>query len=1053
MFAKWFKPVGSDLLKFFLSLSLLVITPAPLVAHAAPAASPAPKSQFNARDLVQGLKSPKGGNVYYEGKVDTYGREKVYSFQVDEANKTGYYERGVQEKSGQVRWTVYRGANYPVAQAPQEIIPRNRALVLTGRQLVTGNTTGSGFAEVTSSYTESIKSDPNYNPKKNAALWKPSQLGKTLEWTEVKSKQAKAVIDRLVFRKADQPLTQAETTELNKKVGAIQGLQNAAVQISGSVAIYYIAMGMISAYYLMTSYPNNPMAWDKYLHKLTDPMGWLMLVGFLAAAYPFLSRVSGTQTAMGVVKAIPLYAAGIMAGAMTNGLIYMAANPDVRACTGVFNLPSMERDMAACDRAFDAAAMDQVMMSFVPAVAGVFTAAGIFLGGWALINASGLGGFIRGFAATTAKNGKGGGLVGLVLLVASGLAFLGAYEIANGLLKVEKTVRENMIADWGLSDNPYGKSINDIENNLFTTWEKVKANGWNDFERFDPEKSLPACTPNASRVPAKPCGPPQIDFEGTLARYHGQLELWRTVQFMPAYSAYDQWQKKVERFHGLVGMTYDTYKDFVYRIAYEIKNPNLSKSDARGFNPLIIANIAKSNTNGSVYKGQTVTGEWERRMGLNKDITVLANPITNEDFSGHWKYVDTRGFFDFMVTSMACGPEAEGLREQGNFLSPVGDLLAMASGNTSPSNMIDQPSGMEVNFMPPRLVKRIAGTNGTACEEVSFKNSMDFMMRTDYTKPENLLIGGQLLFAKLPQYRGLYDYIKANVRENIIAPNGEVLFDKWWEQNVIPQIMNVEKQLRADFEKMLRGPYTQAMLDPAYHWATESQQKNVGFFQYLPDLMINQDGRPSASATHRLAHGVIQNYEDELRLYLAMLLEAYVARIPGFDKAQGIARAQEALRAYADIFREMTVVEPKSRRDVVALQANLINAINGFLALDPGTEVFPMVPLQNQITTILNSVNTYYGIVSSFEPKAPPQEPVAEATPAPAPPSEEFPEDEIFFDDESFNDWVNQQGPQGEMLSAPMMEYQSQLPGADAYGGGLTEKDVAKDSLGPNAGQ
>jgi hypothetical protein len=857
-----------------------------------------------------------GGNgqitFYYMGEVTTNGLERVWGYIEGKNGAPGKYVEGVLSANGKVIGAKPFSPPLPPA-TPKIHLPA----VTDG---VTYGNTGSGRSEISSPQTERL-------------YWRPSRLQKTMRWTADKSASFKRLFMQIRNYPTFASVNGAEMTPEQNLANMEKLSLSTPGQLGMGVGAFYAAMGMIAAYELMMEYPNNPMVLEQYFENF-DAMHVLMIGGFMVAAYPFMKRVQGFTSAGNVLRSVPMFAAGLFAGAIGSVLVSMAADPDVQACTGVTAFRAtfkFTQDLAACDAAYAKYSTDQLAVQLVPKLANLMVTGSLFLGTYFVINASGLAAALR---ATPLLKGAKPGLIGVGLLLVSAVVWLSADKISSTLFDTEKFVRENMVAN------------DKVENAMLSGWAQLRR------DRFADGGDK---------------------FSATLDAYGNMLATWRNVQLAKTYEAYSQWSSKVSGYHAQLDAAYGLYSDFVARIDFERRHPGLASYDARGFNPTMIRNLERQRINGNVYPADPYASGWEVSLGLNKDKVVVSDPLYTQDFTGTWKYISTNGFFDYIVTSMACGPEAEGV----GGASPIGAFFAQwVTHNTSPEKVVDNPAGQAILFQPPRLVKNLDGTNRSVCESPLTGGlfPLDILSTTAVSRPDQFIVAAPL-FSNQKSYRNLYDYIKDNVRTTVLDDSRND-FDNWWIKTVGGPVMQTEKALRAEYEQMLQSTYRPAMLEPSYHWCGEVSGQRPAFSRYWQQLGSADGDTCDASRLHRLSNGLIGSLRDELRLYLAMTLEVYAlnpTNAPSIDNAARLARG--ILTAFDRYAAGATVIKAADRPsgDVLAQEA-----IDRFIAFRDVVLATPQsaidsperqwsVKLLEKVRPIFEQTKIFYTILTAFE--------------------------------------------------------------------------------------
>jgi len=811
--------------------------------------------------------------------------------------------------------TVKPYHNYPAVEQPTAPIPKDHALVVVDGEPSrdTSDTNKSGNSETSSHLSEAFR-QPVYEPTE-----RPSNMENKLEWTTDKSSKLQKIVNDWIQNRKDTIQARAADNAENAKPSDMVNLAN------GSI-MFYAALGVAAAFSLMVDYPHNPAAWTSFAQSLKSPVSWLVLNSFMVAAGPFY-RFMGADGAQGM-RQIPYFAAGLMAGALASTAVNkFARDEDVQKCLGFTAFPFTGRfdwDMSACDRAYDhwltsgerADRLVEIYSAYLPTAASILTAGAIW-GVTDLVSAA----FLPSRAAMIATlrsipvlKTPSEGAWSLVFDVGSVAMFFGAYYISTKVMHVEKYVREVLIKDFTLNANKIelplllvpgfqaigfkalkvilwpgesmpAETLNQAEKQILTEYAKVKQSGWKnpyDWKHvcYDPERKyqlLYNCD-----------DPYMLDFEGTVDRYSLFLNKWRAVQLADSLDTYKEWLTKLNDFETQVDVAHKFYADAIKRIRYNLGQPE-SKDPKYAFT--------------SEYLNLTRHGT----------PTVSTN-FWREDYSGVWKYVDTPQLNDYLLTSMACGPETEGYGSgAGLFEGARSFVRNWVTLNYSPGQVVSNVTGARIQFYPPRLTTPLPGTKSTICD-----HGPDMVQPTDIASHMRYSPAEFPAYNATKNYRGLTDYVKENIRSSILDGRASN-FEPWWNENVMTEAKKIEPSLRADYKKFLDTDFKGALMNPKYE--CDVSPIKSGLDKYLRELKTKNEGC-APDAGHRVAYGVINSLRDEMRLYLAMLVDLYVSNPDTFNQKgvkpeDGAKAVREKTRLLMDIFEDLTAQlsnsDPKSR--------------------------------------------------------------------------------------------------------------------------------------------
>ncbi|MGZ3722934.1 MAG: hypothetical protein ACXVA9_08400, partial [Bdellovibrionales bacterium] len=591
------RPLIQDCFRTFLCISLVFSSIGGISASAA-AHTVSVASQSG--DVYAAEKSPEGGNVYLDGSNDSLGRTRVWSYIAADGNKPAQYRRGVVDTNGKINWQSIEAAAAPAASAAKPstantsgtkasvpantptsapITPAKPNIALKGEAVPSvqspegskvyydGKLDASGRQVVWSYIPEAngvpasyrygvLNADGKvqwYNADGSLVAtdvdpeFKPSRLREKLNWGAEKTRGVGDILRRIIGGEQKpiefvDPKAQRSFNDYIRDTDKIQ--QSKGGQIGAGMITFYIGMGIIAAVTIIRDYPDNPLMLEKYMARLTDPVGWMMLGGFLLVAWPYLSKVNGLSNGKDIVRAVPYFAAGMLAGAVAQGMMTYAMDSDVRKCLGLNSMNQLfTRDMPACDAAYDKLSTEKVTLTFVPAIANLMAGGGIYLGINYISNVAGLTRLLRSVAVMKGPRANA------VAMVFTGVVFLGAYEISSEVFHVEKWTRDYLLADHSFSTNIYGGALYGAQSNLYSTYADLKRNKYVDHNSEEAQRRCPIL--QGDSLIDNSCGFP-LDFGGTLKRYAYLQDAWRTNQMAQTMSAYNQWVTKVENYHRLL---------------------------------------------------------------------------------------------------------------------------------------------------------------------------------------------------------------------------------------------------------------------------------------------------------------------------------------------------------------------------------------------------------------------------------------------------------------------------------------------------------------------
>jgi hypothetical protein len=836
-------------------------------------------------ETVPNVQSPEGRNVLHEGRVDIQGRARIFSF-LGETNGTPSFRYGAMDSTGRITWEAQPTSarfpgdmlwpDYGGRSGGIEPLPPGRSLIPVGQ--LTNVPRGSGAAEINSPGREFL---PEY-----ADANRPSKLAQTIEYTQDMANDLRRTAGRVV---TDINST-VHLNELAKKSAqSLEKLKGPAGSVGNVSVAFYTALGFVAAYNLMLHASANPVAWSALWQQMpwNDPVGFVALLGFMAGAAWFYKKMGNAGPNGGVLRQIPFFAAALLAGSLiSTSVSVFAANEHFQGC-GSYYFPAAfskkaKRDKAACDKLYDwmldspenEGMVSEIANGYVPLAANALAAGGIYLGVVQTVK------FISnkfkiGEAIQTLLRG-GGKAAPAASAPKPGIVGLGMFVIHGALFLLAFRISNAIfgVEKWVREKiiTEYGLFSNRHGRSLYSAEYNLLAE-WRKVAL------------GTSKIE---------DFGGYLTRYNKLQNAFRATQMAETIAAYQQWMQKTNEFQEMVGASYEFYK---------INLP-------------------------VIRLGKFTEGYLQVPLNsANKGLEEL-------DLNGNWKYINTPTVQQFLLTSMACGPEAEGYRATGWWQATRRFMAEWWTNNTSPENMIDNSTGFKVRFYPPRITKPLPGENDTICEKKPY-----FTYPAIAANPLKFPItfGGTNI-------SGLHNYIKDNVRESVGAD-----FDKWWSERVTVGALSVQEQLRKEYIKMLNDYYRPALAKRENYWCGASPVGQTGLEKYLRQL-ARPDDTCGPEGLHRLNYGIMSGMRDELRLYLAMSLDLYInnpafkermlenddgegviANTPAERESLLIPRVKRILDLFDAYAAQLAITEPEKRKDVADLYDKVRTEMNNLI--------------------------------------------------------------------------------------------------------------------------
>jgi len=894
------------------------------------------------------LVAPDGFDVYFEGKKDSQGRERVFRQTLNSA----YVDRGYIEniERGKVQWSepnVPRGKalseisqailseapqgirnaveiaraaqpniidpragrqypNYPEVKNPDRSpLPRNRSLVITDGITRDGSPyqrtnpppSGSGRAEVSSPYRGTLNPlTETYGQGWSEA--RPSNLHNLLEWSEGKGRRLR----KSVFEYVDGGQLQQAGKKTAKRAGT------ATAQLGRTSFNFYLAMGLLAGYELAMHYSDNPRAWTAFLDTGTDPVFYLSLGAFMAASHPFFRSMGPLN---GPVRSVlPRFTGAIVVGGLASHIVsQILYDPNFRKCYGFTSYGTtgkFVRDLEACDKLYEKWANYELDKELLPLITNLSSTAGIFYGSLRALKAISQRTAVQNVVSTTIRVFKippSSFARGDVRIVGMMALFLGIYELNQAYLNLG-----GQVSDMFLKYNPdiqyplrasydflvkgqvrsyineYGNSLDDSEKRVLKEWKRIHEAKFKNPYLWD---KLCADSKRNDQIFYNCDAPDQYMFDAVIKRY-GEVQLaWREAKMKPTMDVFNTWSKKVHAYNSNIAMSYTFYKALLSLKAQALKAGN-------------------------------------KDFQMDAPTTAALRTLINEmaanlspDFKNAWSYVMPKDYFDFMITSATCGPEAEPFGQTGRIGSIYNYFFAK-----SPTDMAKDSMWSDIQFFPPRITQALPG-NGNLCDKPN--EGVELLPRLGprgsysvadfpYNKSGGFESWGSYLRGE-NYARGLDKYLMANIRDSIMDEQGNDRFNEWWTEHVLTPHEKLQLEFRKEYEKMLNARYVPALTDKGYTWceANPADLRIPSLQKHLRSLGRGADC--TSDATHRLAIGVFNSLEDELRLYSALILDLHQS-VSGRENKD----LQDTLLAAAELLEDMqthlTTVNRSARSDL-----------------------------------------------------------------------------------------------------------------------------------------
>lgn len=801
----------------------------------------------------------------------------------------------------------------PVTSFAAEAPAQSKGALVPIGKVKTHSVTGSGQSDLTSRYSEYVGSE-----RQGIRVLRPSQLERALGWSQAKAAELQHFLRDF---KAGRANLDAHGIKINDKLSYEQYIEklrssppSKPAELTYTILAFYIALGFVAAYVLWSDHSHDPMAWDKFVDTLTDPVGALALIGFLAGSYYFFKRMGGFNAKGKFLRALPLFTAGLLAGTLVSTAVTkVAGNADVQACLGFSHYREsgyvefpIARNTKACDAAIDTFirnpnfrdAVEETAYVLTPMAAEIVVGGSFFLGSvWLarfFLSRKWIANILSKIPFRPLATGRGG-LPGFAVSVLYILGFIVVYSGVGKYLSISKRVSETMLAWRNPITDANGNSIRAAEKIMLEEWAKMKNPGKSDWntpaelvKKYDGPDSYGEAFISPWINPNSPSG----EFTGALKNYHNLMKNWRTLQLQDAYEAYQNWLSKMNEFQTNLDGSYHFYKR-----ALELATDPV---DLVGFS----------------YQG----------LGVQDHLPTLTNSIwydfMRKNYDGHWKHVSTPTRNDYFLTSMACGPEVENYTGSGPLESLRQAWKSWVNGNTAPRLALDKNEaqfklsfsegptirmGGNAIFNPPRITNPLAGTRDTICESPGtmvggIGPQIPLITQPIRFSPSKLLI----IDDNHQKHQGLVSYIYKNIRESVVE-NGENYFEDWWRLHITDPSLELAKEFEVEYDKMIDELFKPAVQRKDSYWCEKSPIKGTGLENVISDIATQTAGECALNSLHKLSYGQLQSIKDEVRLYLAMQKDLFDKTIDEVAEYQTVNDNRTFGRIDPDILKQWTL--------------------------------------------------------------------------------------------------------------------------------------------------
>lgn len=598
--------------------------------------------------------------------------------------------------------------------------------------------------------------------------------------------------------------------ELRKiKSAATPALSHSLKNLPLESLVFFVSMGAVAAGQLLTNYSQNPIAIEQHLHHSASPIG-------IASFYAFMATQGVTSNVLSLYAKNPRatwipYMGMAMGGFVSQYLSGIAMDPNVKACATSWlgQKPSakdqeMGIDAEPCEKAYEHLVIHKKMWEMAPSLISMVT--------------SGL--LAAGLQSGLAKGFRFVGLFDIALLLSPGGAGVRGAKamIAKG----------TQLAGFGAIDVLIFSYIATAWANLVTSHE---------IEQIDFANLRSARTAEELSVAAD--------------SYAKKMNAWRMTNLTKVYEAHNNWSTYLSRLTGNYGATYSFYSTLINEIqadkwinrSYPLhgitpKDMADGKDDIYFANPAMVqawqletlsdvATSVRQKLNTGYYLNRSLRKpelafiqsfsnalQTQDLMKIGMAIAQLNQKIsetaqsrlgTGENFLRELHEIKMslgapdpvfevgRGFIENFSKSsiMKSFKDVQFPARSGAFLtSKASDylLVQMVCGPDvqAGEKTIATTSGFKAEFKPPQI-KISDDEVDSLCFAHHMNPNQIFKMK--------LAVDGQ-------QYRGVIDYLRKNIRTDILAGSNNK-FGDWWASHVESEMHLAFKDYGKKYESIV----------------------------------------------------------------------------------------------------------------------------------------------------------------------------------------------------------------------------------------------------------
>lgn len=719
--------------------------------------------------------------------------------------------------------------------------------------------------------------------KKAADSLRPTRVAQT-QWDEKRRASMRSLTERL--KRGDRTLFQEMSEQSSRNLEANRATHSKTAGMTQLGISFYLAMGVLAYFELSTNYANNPNAWSDFADSLNDPIGWLMLPAFILASHKVFKRAQ----AMKGLKAFGMTSVGMALGLITTTVLgKMLNDPNFRHCAGFTSYDKngrFEFNHTACDQLFDAWAGEELFLTIVPIIGHAVMAGGMVasllwfakLG----LNATQLAEKIR-VGASFLKRPKAGGLISIASGIGGMVLFFGAFQLSYAIVDIESSLRDFFLTTFNPFHDPQGSSLRVNLDKMNRAFQAELKNGFTEA----------------------------TDFDEVLAQHLELMTKWRTHKFSKVNQAYQAWSIRSDGFADMATAAYLNYRDFLTDLTRHRQGEIDMMSATR-----------KENL----------------RLNANQSEALAFSDL---DYEGIFKHVYIRNHFDFLLTSMACGPDTGEVDTKEGFFA---GLKSMVMDDPTPKIMVTNEKGQKAMFYPPRLVDpdqfNICSIHPMKAMRSGYKildtlrdytPEPPFMSSSLPLPPEKIygVVGEQ-------KFMGALDYLIKAIPEELAPHEGESRFESWWLSEVIPSLSVVNEQIAEEYSEFINTTYREVLGSESVRCDHREDFVSFnGIGPLLKEAQVNNSCQDTDN--YRLGEGLSNSAHEQIALYFNLILQ--ISKATRIDQTQ----MKSLMTSYLYKFHKLS--------EALALKTSL----NGFEEL--GILATDFIETEEQLFNLLSEIS------------------------------------------------------------------------------------------------